>query len=355
MGTGEAVWSWIAPGRTALLAMSRTAVSGVGLAVHADGSADGSSDAGSGDEAVDCTVTAVGVEDGTALWSVPFDLSGGSWSRSPLEYHLRGAVAVAPNRAVLLTDGLQAYALNSGRPVWPPTAVSAAGDVQLSVCRDGIIQIGLDDGHLTVRCLDAAEGTIRWETAPSTRGPVDTVHVLQEDPLAVLCRGRGSGGLEEVLVLDAEDGRTAGRIPVSEHGELRITAYGPVDGLHVGERVASVGELLVAVVRPAELCGDDLTAFALDGGAPHWTRRSQGLVVNVFAVDGDVVVVSRPNGLVRVHLLDGATGAVLAVRRLAGYEAGMRGRYYLDAHHRLVHVSPWGDGKWHPLQMFPLR
>lgn len=50
LGTGKAVWSWTAPGRTALLAMSCTAVSGVGLAVHADDSA--------GDEAAACAVTA---------------------------------------------------------------------------------------------------------------------------------------------------------------------------------------------------------------------------------------------------------------------------------------------------------
>ncbi|MFC5029316.1 PQQ-binding-like beta-propeller repeat protein [Streptomyces sp. DSM 41987] len=348
LGTGEAVWSWTVPGRTALLAMSRTAVSGVGLAVHADDSAGG--------EVADCAVTAVGVEDGTALWSVPFDLSGGSWSLH--EQHVRGAVAVAPNRAVLLTDGLglQAYALNSGRPVWPPTA-ALRGNVQLAVCRTGIIQVGLDDGHLTVRCLDAAEGTVRWETAPSTHGPVATVHVLQEDPLAVLCRGRGRGrrGPEEVLVLDAEDGRTAGRIPVSAHGELRVAAYGRVDGLSDGQRVAAVGELLVAVVRPVNACADQLTAFALDGGAPRWTWWSHGVVVNVFAADGHVAVVSQADPHVRVHLLDGATGAVRAVRRLDGYEVGMRGRYYLDAHHRLVHLSQWGDGRWHPLQMFPLR
>lgn len=97
-------------------------------------------------------------------------------------------------------DGLQAFALNSGRPVWPPTA-ALSGTVRLSVCRDGIIQTGLDDGHLTVRCLD-------WTDCPTDSA---------------------------------------------------------------------------------------------------WPR------------------------------------------------VGMRGRYCLDARHRLVHMSQWGDGNWHPLPMFPLR
>lgn len=71
--TGEPRWSWIAPDHRLLLAMSRTAVGGVGLAVHAD-------ENGPGEWPATCTVTAFSTDDGNVLWSVPYDFSNEPWT-----------------------------------------------------------------------------------------------------------------------------------------------------------------------------------------------------------------------------------------------------------------------------------
>ncbi|MHB9847706.1 outer membrane protein assembly factor BamB family protein [Streptomyces krungchingensis] len=348
--TGEPRWSWIAPDRRLLLAMSRTAASGVGLAVHAD-------ENGPGEWAADSAVTAVSTEDGNALWSVPYDFSNEPWR---YDYdRFAGAIALTPDRAVVLAQGSPtAYALRSGKAVWPPIA-PLKGDGRLAVCGDAIVQTGLADGHVTVRCLDASEGTVRWDVRLPTDGPVGEVHVLHENPLAVLCLGKGRRAEEILMVLDGEDGRPTARIPVQGlHGELRVQSpYGLLDD----HPVAAVQDLLVAMVRPPGTYGDHLTAFALDGGTPRWTWRSKGTISSVFALGENVVAVSKwessegPDGSVHVHQLDGATGAVMTVRRLHGYQAGMRGRYYLDEDRRLVRIARWGEGTWHPVQMFRLR
>ncbi|MFF1258584.1 MULTISPECIES: PQQ-binding-like beta-propeller repeat protein [unclassified Streptomyces] len=348
--TGEPRWSWIAPDHRLLLAMSRTAVGGVGLAVHAD-------ENGPGEWPATCTVTAFSTDDGNVLWSVPYDFSNEPWT---YDYdRFAGAIALAPDRAVVLTQGRPAaHALSSGNTVWPPIA-PLKGDSRLAVCGHGIVQIGLADGDVTVRCLDASEGSIRWETRPDTGGPVREVQVLLEDPLAILCLGKGRRGVEMLLVLDSKDGRPTARIPVhGPHGELRVqSTYGLLDD----QPVAAVGDLLVAMVRPPGTYGDHLTAFTLDRGTPRWTWRSEGTISGVFASGDSVVAVSKwessegPDGTVHVHQLNGATGVVRAVRRLRGYQAGMRGRYHLDGDRRLVRVSHWGEGAWHPAQMFRLR
>jgi PQQ-like domain len=350
-GTGEARWSWIAPGRRSLLAMSRTAVRGVGLAVHADDSAPGG-------RAADCAVTAVSAETGTALWSAPYAFSDMSWR---WENEICGAIAVAPDRAVVLADGSpRAHALHSGDSVWPPVA-PLKGKSRLAVCRRGIVQTGLDGGRLTVRCLDASEGSVRWEVGPSLDGPVAEVHVLHGDPPAVLCLGEGRRALAMVVILGADDGRTTALIPLhGPHGELCVNEH--EYGLADDQPVVAVRDLLVAKVDPVGAYDDRLTAFALDGGAPRWTWRAQRTIFGVLASGGDIVVMSKHvapagelDGPAHVHLLDGATGTVLAVRRLHGYQAGMRGRYHMDEHHRLLRVSHWGGNNWKPLQMFHLR
>lgn len=112
--TGEPRWSWIAPDHRLLLAMSRTAVGGVGLAVHAD-------ENGPGEWPATCTVTAFSTDDGNVLWSVPYDFSNEPWT---YDYdRFAGAIALAPDRAVVLTQGRPAaHALSSGNTVWPPIA-----------------------------------------------------------------------------------------------------------------------------------------------------------------------------------------------------------------------------------------
>jgi hypothetical protein len=349
--TGEPRWSWIAPDRGLLLAMSRTAASGVGLVVHAD-------ENGPDDWGADCTVTAISTEDGNALWSLPYDFSNEPWR---YDYdRFVGAIALAPDRAVVLAQGSPtAHALHSGNTVWPPIA-PLKGDGQLVVCRHGIVQIGLADGHVTVRCLDAAEGAIRWENRPSTDGPVGEVHLLHEDPLAIHVLGKGRRAPEEMLlVLDGEDGRLTARIPVhGPHGELRVeSAYGLPDD----RPVTAVRDLLVVMVRPPGTYRDHLTAFALADGTPRWTWQSKGTIHGVFSLGDSVVAVSQwessqePDETVHVHQLNGATGTVTAVRRLHGYQADMRGRYYLDRDQRLVRVARSGEAPWHPVQMFRLR
>jgi hypothetical protein len=204
------------------------------------------------------------------------------------------------------------------------------------------------------------EGAIRWESRPSTAGPVGEFHLLHEDPLAIHVLGKGRRAPEEMLlVLDGEDGRPTARIPVhGPHGELRVgSAYGMLDD----RPVTAVRDLLVVMVRPLGTYTDHLTAFALDDGTPRWTWESRGTIQGVFSLGDSVVAVSRwessegPDGTVHVHQLNGATGAVTAVRRLHGYQAGLRGRYYLDRDRRLVRVAHWGEATWHPVQMFRLR
>ncbi|MFI0898408.1 hypothetical protein [Streptomyces sp. NPDC020983] len=350
--TGETRWSWTVPGEDALLAMSRTAVGGVGLAVHADEDASGGS-SGS------CTVTAVDTGRGTALWSVSADFSEKPWH---WEKDRAGqAVVLVADRAVVLAGGRPtAYALTSGRSVWAPVA-PLADDGQLAAARQGVVQISVEDGAATVRCLDPAEGAVRWQVRPLADRRSGGVHVLHEDPLVLLVEGRGRRAAEpELLVLDTGDGRTTARIPVhGPHGEARVQpgSY----GLPGDRPVAVVADVLAVAARPPGTYTDHVTAFALDGGRQRWTWKSEGLVLGVLEADEGVAVLSKweategGDGAVHLHLLDHVTGTVRWVRRLAGYEAGMRGRYHLDAELRLIRVGHWGHGDWRAVQAFRLR
>ncbi len=343
--TGKPRWSWIAPGRRALIAMSRTAADGVGLALHT------AEDDGQWPERHE--VTAVDLTDGSALWSAPHSMYHDPWSRGT------DTLAVAGDRAVALAKGVPtARSLRGGNIAWPRVP-PLRGDGRLAVCRTGVVQTALDAGRLTVRCLDAAEGSVRWTVRPRLEGPVERTVVLHQDPLALLCLGGGRRSPERsVLVLSAEDGRTTARIPVDgPHGELLF----PSDyGFPEDQPVTAVQDVVVMEARPPHAHHDHLTAFAVDGGTPRWTWESRGTITGVTRWGDHVLAVSKlensegPDGTVHVHLLRGATGTVEAVRRLYGYQAGMSGRYHIDEDGRLVRVSGWGGQNWHPAQMFRL-
>ncbi|PHQ51490.1 hypothetical protein BLA24_13345 [Streptomyces cinnamoneus] len=182
-------------------------------------------------------------------------------------------------------------------------------------------------------------------------------------PLVLVARGNGPRTPDEMLVLASGSGQVTARIPLDgPHGDLALFPYdyGPADD----RPVTAVADVLVARTRLWSISADHLTAFALDGEGIRWTWRSKGTVVGVFRHDTDVVAVSKyvapddagsgPDGTVHVHLLEGSTGAVRAVRRLRGYQAGMRGRYHLDREGHLFHTSHEGHHLWSPVQMFRL-
>lgn len=236
--SGSPRWSWIVPGRQTLLAMSRSAESGVGMVVYAD--------EGRANWSADCTVAVISLQDGEPVWSQSRSFADAPWSHSADNY-LQG-IALVPDRA---------------RPV-PATPLRLRDrQREVSVALDHA-----DGGHRLAgsrrgrRCPDRYRRQLPHRPLPGRGGgsdalggrpldaPVDSVQLLVADPLVLLCRGRGRRGEDELLVLRDEDGQVTTRIPVrGSHGELQFDQYTRF-GVADDEPATVVGNMLVALSRP---------------------------------------------------------------------------------------------------------
>ncbi|MFB7614693.1 PQQ-binding-like beta-propeller repeat protein [Kitasatospora sp. NPDC056181] len=347
--TGRPGWSWTVPRRGVLVAMSDQVADGVGLAVHAD-----EDDGRLGR----ITVTAFEVRSGEVLWSFEPEFDDRRYY-SEYDEPMAGMVAAVPGRAVVLSDRhLVARDLRSGRPVWRPRPAGKGTAGRLATAGAGLVQVVVAGGRATVRRIGAAEGS----TGPATDLPFDgrvaDVHVAHQDPPVLLVEGKGLRASEPALFVLDDRGEVTARIPaVGGHGELVLGRV----GIGADRPVVATEEVVVVPTRPGPGAYDHLTAFARAGGGVRWTWRSKERITGLLRVEGSVLVLSKwvapsgeADGTVHLHVLDGATGRVSAVRRLTTFQVGTEGRFHLDGD-RLLRVSDWGHDTWAPVQMFRLR
>ncbi|AUY52360.1 PQQ-binding-like beta-propeller repeat protein [Streptomyces sp. CB01881] len=347
--TGRPGWSWTVPRRGVLAAMSERVVDGVGLVVHAD------EDDG---RLTGITVTAFEVRSGDALWSFTPQFDDQQYY-SEHSGPMAGLVAVVPGRAAVLSGRyLVARDLRSGQPVWAPAPAPEGTVGRLATDGSDFVQVVTAGGRATVRRIGAATGSTGRAVGVPFDGPAAEVHVAHQDPLVLLVEGKGPRAPEATLLVLDGGGEVTARIPaVGGHGELVLGRT----GIGADRLVVATEEVVVVPTRPGPGAYDHLTAFARSGGGVRWTWRSKERITGLFRVEGSVLVLSKwvapsgeADGTVHLHVLDGATGRVSAVRRLTTFQVGTEGRFHLDGD-RLLRVSDWGHDTWAPVQMFRLR
>ncbi|MFJ8647080.1 PQQ-binding-like beta-propeller repeat protein [Streptomyces sp. NPDC093546] len=278
---GALRWTYTAPTRHQVCAMSTRTVGGVGLL-------------GLGRHDKPCaTVVAVRLDTGKEAWRAAIRADAYAFART-------GRIALADTSAVVVEeDAVRGLAADSGAQRWKrkvaedceALAVDASARRALLVeeCRPEILR---DEATHRLIALDAATGKELWAAKLPTETRLQAMRILSTEPAVVELDEIDPRGTKAVLAFDAA-GRAGASIPLEGPlGTLPSTAEA---GIRPEPVLFTADTLITPVSVPGESSAYWVAAFRLRDGERLWMRRVH------LAVDG---VVLRPDGRLAVLASD---------------------------------------------------
>ncbi|MFF9867911.1 PQQ-binding-like beta-propeller repeat protein [Streptomyces sp. NPDC013953] len=298
---GDERWTWTAPARHQVCAMSVRTVGGVGLV-------------GIGRHDKPCAkVAAVRLDTGKEVWQQAIAADEYPFART-------GRIALADTTAVVIEDtAVRGLAADGGKQRWKrklaedcealAVDASAARALFVEECRPDILE---DAATHRLIALDAATGKELWATKLPTETDADELSILSTEPAVIRLTESDVRGTKAVLAFDASGRAGAhirlegpdGKLPFAD--EPGSTAVRPARPLFT-----TPDTLVTALGVPGETGPQWVAAFRLADGRRLWMRRIPQPVDSVAErPDGRVAVLASVSyDDAKIWLLDPRTGA----------------------------------------------
>ncbi|MFI6107782.1 PQQ-binding-like beta-propeller repeat protein [Streptomyces sp. NPDC051310] len=297
---GDERWTWTAPARHQICAMSVRTVGGVGLV-------------GIGRHDKPCAkVAAVRLDTGKEVWRQAIAADEYPFART-------GRIALADTTAVVIEDtAVRGLTAGGGTQRWArklaedcealAVDTSAARALVVEECRPDILE---DAATHRLIALDAATGEELWATELPTETDADALSILSTEPAVIRLTESDVRGTDAVLAFDTSGRAGAhirlegpdGRLPFAdEPGSTTVRRARPL--------FTTPDTLVTALGVPGETSAQWVAAFRLDDGRRLWMRRVPQPVDSVAErPDGRVAVLSSVSyDDARIWLLDPRTG-----------------------------------------------
>ncbi|MER5183006.1 PQQ-binding-like beta-propeller repeat protein [Streptomyces sp. NPDC002896] len=269
---GKVRWSFSAPARFSVCALSRTTPSGVGLVGF-----------GRHNESCGTSVAAVDLASGRTLWTKTMAPSEEAARSETAVLTSAGSTAVARRGDAIvglaLRDGSERWRLDVPRNC-EARNVEAAEDWVLVVeeCADE----SFSAVTMQLSAVDAQSGRRLWRSELPTGSPAQTVQVLSADPIALYVAETDERGTNGVVTFD-DTGHQRAVIPVSGPDEdLAFMPYGTTfatpTGVPLFQAVVSRG-LFITVAKDAQDRPQGLSAYSLTDGRRVWHTSFEDRIV----------------------------------------------------------------------------
>ncbi|MBH1933348.1 PQQ-binding-like beta-propeller repeat protein [Streptomyces sp. AV19] len=295
---GQERWTFAAPPRQSVCAMSSRTAGGTGLvgfAAHGKPCA---------------AVALVDLSTGRQRWRQP--VAGDGRFTEPTD----DRIALADGTAVVAEDtAVRGLKSADGGRSWRRTLDRGcqALSVDASAARVLLVeQCGTRDSvRMRLGSLDARTGEPRWSARLPVASRWEQLYVLSAEPAVIALRESDKRGTAAVLSFD-DKGRRRAAVPLSGRREDVMLRAGTYDFAARPALAATIVDdvLVTAVRRPADHDVHRLAAYSLADGTTRWDRSFKDAVAALTRrPDGGLAVLTRSGSDGTVHRLDPRTGA----------------------------------------------